>query len=327
MRYYLETGQTDPAYNLAFEEYVLLNKKEGDFLLLWQNENAVIVGRNQNTEEEIDRAFVEAHGVKVVRRVTGGGAVYHDLGNLNYSFITDCGVFDQAAMSAFTEPVVAALRGLGLNAEASGRNDITVDGRKVSGTAQRVQGGRILFHGTLLFDSNPDMVAGALRADPAKFRSKSTKSVRSRVGNISRFLPEKMSLDVFWKYLKNSLLQGKFEEIFLDENEITSVNNLKSEKYDTWDWNFGRSPRFDRSVKTVTAGGILKTGVSVSDGVITAVSFRGDFMSRRDVTEIENALTGCRYESEELRKVLEAFPLPEYFGSITLDEVLESLAG
>ena len=116
-------------------------------------------------------------------------------------------------------------------------------------------------------------------------------------------------------------------EIFLDNNEMASVNKLMSEKYDTWDWNFGRSPRFDRSVKTVTAGGILKTGVSVSDGVITAVSFRGDFMSRRDVTEIENALTGCRYESEELRKVLEAFPLPEYFGSITLDEVLESLAG
>ena len=328
MRYYLETGQTDPAYNLAFEEYVLLNKKEGDFLLLWQNENAVIVGRNQNTEEEIDRAFVEAHGVKVVRRVTGGGAVYHDLGHLNYSFITDCGVFDQAAMSAFTEPVVAALRGLGLNAEASGRNDITVDSRKVSGTAQRVQGGRILFHGTLLFDSNPDMVAGALRADPAKFRSKSTKSVRSRVGNISRFLPEKMSLGEFWKYLKNSLLQGEFEEIFLDNNEMASVNKLKSEKYDTWDWNFGHSPRFDRKQKKAFPGGILETGISVSrGGLISAVSFRGDFMSRRDVSEVEAALTGCRYEKEAVRSVLSRFPLEEYFGGITLDEVLESLAG
>ena len=217
MRYYLETGQTDPAYNLAFEEYVLLNKREGDLLILWQNDNAVIVGRNQNTEEEINRPFVEAHGIKVVRRITGGGAVYHDLGNLNYSFITDCGEFDHAAMAAFTWPVVAALRGLGLNAEGSGRNDITVDGRKVSGTAQRVQGGRILFHGTLLFDSDPEMVAGALRADPDKFRSKSTKSVRSRVGNIREFLPERMSLEVFRKYLKDFLLQGEFEEIFLDD--------------------------------------------------------------------------------------------------------------
>ena len=328
MRYYLETGSTDPAYNLAFEEYVLLNKKEGDFLLLWQNENAVIIGRNQNTEEEIDPAFVRAHGIRVVRRITGGGAVYHDLGNLNYSFITDCGVFDQAALSAFTEPVVRALRDLGLDAEAKGRNDILVNGCKVSGTAQRVQGGRILFHGTLLFDSDPEMIAGALRADPAKFRSKSTKSVRSRVGNISHFLPEQMSLGACWKYLKNSLLQGEFEEIFLDENEITSVNNLKSEKYDTWDWNFGRSPRFDRKQKKAFPGGILETGISVSrGGVISAVSFRGDFMSRRDVGEAEDALTGCRYEKEEMRKVLEAFPLPEYFGSITLDEVLESLTG
>ena len=328
MKYYMETGSTDPAYNLAFEEYVLLNRREGDLLLLWQNANAVIIGRNQNTEEEIDSAFVAAHGVKVVRRITGGGAVYHDLGNLNYSFITDCGEFGSAAMSAFTGPVVAALRGLGLNAEASGRNDITVDGCKISGTAQRIQNGRILFHGTLLFDSDPEMIAGALRADPDKFRSKSTKSVRSRVGNIRGFLKDKMTLEAFWNYLRGSILQGDFQEIFPDEGEKRAIAELKQSKYDSWDWNYGHSPRFDRNVKTVTPGGILKTGITVArGGVISAVSFRGDFLSRRDVGEIEEALTGCRYEREEMRKVLEAFPLPEYFGSISLDEVLESLTG
>ncbi len=326
MKYYMETGQTDPAYNLAFEEYVLLNKKEGDFLLLWQNDNAVIIGRNQNTEEEIDRSFTDAHGIKVVRRITGGGAVYHDLGNLNYSFITDCGAFDQKALSAFTEPVVAALRGLGLDAEAKGRNDIVVNGCKVSGTAQRVQGGRILFHGTLLFDSDPEMIAGALRADPDKFRSKSTKSVRSRVGNISGFLPEKLSLEEFRKYIRESLLRDEFEEKFLDKEELYSVNLLKSEKYDSWDWNFGSSPRFERNVKKVCPGGILKTGISVSrGGIISAVSFRGDFMSRRDVSEIEAALAGCRYEKEAICGVLARFPLEEYFGGITADELLESL--
>ena len=326
MRYYMETGSTDPAYNLAFEEYVLCHKTEGDFLLLWQNDNAVIIGRNQKSEEEIDRAFVAAHGVKVVRRITGGGAVYHDLGNLNYSFITDCGEFDHAAMAAFTGPVVEALRGLGLNAEASGRNDITVDGRKVSGTAQRVQGGRILFHGTLLFDSDPEMVAGALRTDPAKFRSKSTKSVKSRVGNIRDFLAEKMSMKAFWGYLKETLLQGDFEEIFLNNNELAAVNQLKTEKYNTWSWNFGRSPRFDRKLKKAFPGGILETGISVDrGGLISAVSFRGDFMSRREVSEIEQALTGCRYEKEALLQVLESFPLEEYFGTVTADEVLESL--
>lgn len=326
MKYYMETGSADPAYNLAFEEYVLLNKKEGDYLLLWQNDNAVIIGRNQNAEEEIDRAFIESHGIKVVRRITGGGAVYHDLGNLNYSFITDCSAFDQQSLAAFTEPVVRALRGMGLNAGASGRNDITVDGRKVSGTAQRVQGGRILFHGTLLFDSDPEMIAGALRADPDKFRSKSTKSVRSRVGNIRDFLPEKMTLTEFWGYLKEKLLQGEFEEIFLDKAGIERINKIKEEKYDTWEWNVGRSPRFDRNVRTVSAGGILSTGVSVSaGGVISAVSFRGDFMSRRDVSEIEQALTGCRYEKEAIRSVLANFLPEEYFGSITEEEILRSL--
>ncbi len=326
MRYYMETGSTDPAYNLAFEEYVLLNRKEGDFLLLWQNDNAVIIGRNQNTEEEINRAFVKAHGVKVVRRITGGGAVYHDLGNLNYSFITDCGECDQTALSAFTGPVVAALRGLGLNAEASGRNDITVDGRKVSGTAQRVQGGRILFHGTLLFDSDPDMVVGALRADPVKFMSKSTKSVRSRIGNIRDFLEEKMSLDEFWEYLKESILKGDFEEIFPKNDELQAILELKKSKYDSWDWNYGRFLRSGRTVKNAFPGGILQTGLKIDrDGMISAVSFRGDFMSRRDVGDIEAALIGCRCEREAMRQVLESFPLEEYFGTITADEILQGL--
>ena len=328
MRYYLETGSVDPAYNLAFEEYVLRNKTEGDFLLLWQNANAVIIGRNQNTEEEINRPFAEAHGVKVVRRITGGGAVYHDLGNLNYSFITDCSVYDHEAMAAFTEPVVRALRGLGLSAEAKGRNDILVNGCKVSGTAQRIQGGRILFHGTLLFDSDPDMIAGALRADPDKFRSKSTKSVRSRVGNIRSFLSQSMTMEAFWRYLKGTLTEGEFWEIFPTEDELSTINKLKKEKYDTWDWNFGCSPHYERTVKKVFPGGILKTGISVDrGGVIAAVSFRGDFMSRREVGEVETALTGCRYEKEALRSVLERFPLEDHFGTITEDEILESLFG
>ena len=162
---------------MAFEEYVLTHRQQGEYLLLWQNDNTIVVGRNQNTAQEIDPAFVEKHHINVVRRSTGGGAVYHDMGNLNYSFITDIGNSERLTMERFTQPVVAALRGLGLHAEASGRNDILVEGRKVSGTAQRLVNGRILHHGTLLFDSRPEMIAGALRVDPAKFASKGAKSV------------------------------------------------------------------------------------------------------------------------------------------------------
>ena len=161
MVYYLETRSTDPYYNLAFEEYVLTHRTEGDYLLLWQNDNTVVVGRNQNTAEEINADFVEAHHIRVVRRGTGGGAVYHDLGNLNYSFITDAGEKEKLSFARFTEPVVKALCELGLSASASGRNDILVDGCKVSGTAQRLSGDRVLHHGTLLFDSDPSLVGGA----------------------------------------------------------------------------------------------------------------------------------------------------------------------
>ena len=168
---YMETHSQNPYYNLAFEEYVLTHRTEGDYLLLWQNDNTIVVGQNQNTEAEINRPFVEEHHINVVRRSTGGGAVYHDLGNLNYSFITDAGDKESISMARFTHPVVEALKGLGLQAEASGRNDILVEGRKVSGTAQRLCGNRILHHGTLLFDSDPSAVAGALNVDPTKFQS------------------------------------------------------------------------------------------------------------------------------------------------------------
>ena len=205
---YFETQSTDPAYNLAFEEYILTHFREGNILILWQNENAVIIGRNQNTEEEINKSFVDAHDIHVIRRNTGGGAVYHDLGNLNYSFIADADSVDRAATQLFISPVVNALKDLDLNASFSGRNDILISDRKISGTAQQLSKGRLLLHGTLLFDSNPEMISGALNPDPTKFQSKSVKSVRSRVGNIRSFLHQDMDIRSFWGYLKTHISGG-----------------------------------------------------------------------------------------------------------------------
>ena len=276
--HYLETGSTDPAYNLAFEEYILTHRMDGDYLILWQNDNTVVVGQNQNTAAEINRAFVEAHGVHVVRRTTGGGAVYHDLGNLNYSFITD----EEAGslrLERFTAPVVDALASLGLQAEASGRNDILVEGRKVSGTAQRVYKTRILHHGTLLFDSDPDMVAGALNVDPEQ----------------------------------------------LTAEELAQVQRLKEEKYDTWEWTYGRSPRYNYTGKRRWPGGNLEVYAEIHEGKAEQIRFYGDFMAAASMDAVTAALTGCQFRPEAFGKVLDGFDLPVYFGGVTKDEILQTI--
>lgn len=321
---YLETGSQDPFYNLAFEEYVLTHRVEGDYLILWQNDNTIVIGQNQNAEAEINRSFVETHGIHVVRRMTGGGAVYHDMGNLNYSFITDGGDPGQLSMAAFTRPVVEALQALGLAAESSGRNDILVNGKKVSGTAQRLARGRILHHGTLLFDSNSDMVAGALHADPEKFRSKSVKSVRSRIGNIRDALGQDMELQDFWNYLKSALARDGFLPGSLTAAELEGVMDLKKSKYDTWEWNFGRSPKFDLVNKQRFPGGTLEIGLRVESGHIAEAAFYGDFLSVTSLEPLRQALQGCPFREEETAAVLDQFPLREMFGGIRKEEILET---
>lgn len=323
--FYLETGSTDPAYNLAFEEYVQTHRRNGNYLILWQNKNAVIIGRNQNAEEEINAAFVKMHDIKVIRRNTGGGAVYHDMGNLNYSFITDAGDIAQRSAQLFTAPVVGALRALGMDAEASGRNDILISGRKVSGTAQHIIQGRILHHGTLLFESNPEMISGALNPDPTKFQSKSVKSVRSRVGNIRSFLPSDMTLQAFWNYLKTALSADGIVPTSLTDDELAEIQKLKAEKYDTWDWNFGRSPKFQRKAKNRYAGGALEIHLSVADGYIQDIRIVGDFLSLTPIDPLEDALKGCAYREDAVAAILDKFNLQEMLGGIEKQEFLETI--
>ena len=323
--YYLQTGSEDPAYNLAFEEYVLHNRTSGSYLILWQNRSSVIVGRNQNAEAEINRSFVEQHGIRVVRRNTGGGAVYHDLGNLNYSFITDAGAPENRSADRFTVPVVRTLRALGLDAEASGRNDILVSGRKVSGTAQQLLRGRILHHGTLLFDSDADMIVGALNPDPTKFQSKSVQSVRSRVGSIRSALKEDMTLQDFWQYLKTSLVQDGIVPTSLSAEELQQVQSLKEQKYDTWEWNFGKSPKFQTICKQRFPGGLLELQLTVAEGNISNIRILGDFLALTELAPLEQALIGCAYEESAIRAVLSRFSLPDYLGSITTDEFIMTI--
>ena len=322
---YLETGSVDPAYNLAFEEYVLQNLRQDTILILWQNDNSVIVGRNQNAEAEINRAFVEAHGIKVIRRNTGGGAVFHDLGNLNYSFITDAEGLEKDTLRAFLDPVVEALRSMGLDAESSGRNDILVSGKKVSGTAQQLHKGRILHHGTLLFDADTSLLAGALNPDPTKYQSKGIASVRSRVGNIRDHLPEPMTIRQFWDTLKHALTAGGFHNIDLTEEDYVRIRKLKEEKYDTWQWNFGRSPQFQLHNRRRHSGGLLDIHLSVQAGSISEIRIFGDFLALLPVSDLEEVIEGCAYEEAALLDALAPIDLVPYLGTVTLQELVDTI--
>lgn len=320
--HYLETGSTDPCYNLALEQYVLEHKREGDWLLLWQNANTIVIGLNQNTAEEINADFVSQHGITVVRRMTGGGAVYHDLGNLNYSFISDVGNTEELTIRRFTDPVCRALAAMGVTAETSGRNDILVDGKKISGVAQRISGNRILHHGTLLFDSNPDMISDALRVDPAKFSSKSAKSVRSRVGNIREHLPEDMTLDRFWQGILDELTADGMIREQLTKPELAEIRKLADEKYRSWEWNYGRSPDCTYQNRRRFPGGTLEVRLSLHAGRIEEIIFYGDFMATAPQTALTEALCGIRCEEGPLSEVLSCFDLRSLFGGITRNEIL-----
>ncbi len=324
LTYYLETMSQNPAYNLAFEEYVQTHRREGNYLILWQNRSAVIIGRNQNAGAEINRSFVEAHHIAVVRRNTGGGAVYHDLGNLNYSFLTDSGELAHRSGALFTEPVVRALQSLGLEAAASGRNDILVSGHKVSGTAEHLLSGRLLHHGTLLFDSDLSMVSGALNPDPTKFQSKSVKSVRSRVGNIRNFLPRDMTLPQFWQYLKTALADSLVPTALTPE-ELAQVQALKQSKYDTWQWNYGKSPQYAQILRRRFSGGLLEIHMTIRQGCIQELKLYGDFLALTSAAPLEEGLLSCPYREDAIRQVLNRLSPLTCLGSITAEEFLNTI--
>ncbi|MDL2273541.1 lipoate--protein ligase [Oscillospiraceae bacterium OttesenSCG-928-G22] len=312
---------TDPFHNLAAEEYLLASKSD-DFILLWQNDNTIVVGRHQNTAEEIDAAFVASHGIRVVRRNSGGGAVYHDLGNLNYTVIQTAKRGDRG-FAFYVRHVLSALADLGVRAELSGRNDLLIDGRKISGVARYLRGDRIMYHGTLLLASDLSRIAGALRVKPEKFQSKSVKSVRSRVGNINDFLETPLTMDDFIAALVRSLTAGGGVLPYaLTDDDRRKIERLQQTKYDTFAWNYGVSPASDTTAKRRFDGGTLEVHLSLREGCVSFFALRGDFLSLRDIEPLERALLGVPFTVDAFRDALSPFELSQYLGGITLDEFL-----
>ena len=326
---YIETDSLDPTWNLAFEEYCFLELKQFPrIMLLWQNENAIIVGRYQNAEKEINVEAARALGVKVVRRSTGGGTVYHDMGNLNYSFILPTENPKYADISVVSRPIVNALRSLGVPAEVQGRNDIVVDGKKISGTAQRFSQGRLLHHGTLLFDSNLELLQSVLKVDAAKIVSKGVTSVRSRVTNIKEHIPENRYKDInaFWKALLEAFEQeGELTRYQLTPEDLEKVKELQKTKYNAWDWSVGRAPAFDYTNSKRFPGGKIEIRFNVDKGIIQTCELSGDFLGLVALDELENALKGLRYERGEVRQTLDGLNLSMFLGSITPDDFVECM--
>jgi lipoate-protein ligase A len=316
----------DPRVNLAIEEHLLRNWDTAESILLFYiNEPAVIIGRNQNTLEEIDPDFVREKGIHVVRRLSGGGAVYHDLGNLNFSFITP----DKKGLhkfAKFTDPVIRVLERLGIEAELSGKSDIFAAGKKISGNAQYAASGRMFSHGTLLFDTDLEVMLKALNPRQVQIESKAVQSIRNFVINIRELLPQDMTV----QELRAAILSGLFEG-----GEITSlplvaadwrqINQISADRYRQWEWNFGRSPKFNIQKSERFPAGKIDVRIDVANGRIQTIKFYGDFSGRHDVAELEEHLVDVRYEPSALVEALKECDIQLYLGELATSELVDLL--
>lgn len=316
----------DPRVNLAIEEYLIRNvvPKE-NILLFYINEPSIIIGRNQNTVEEINVDYVEAHDIHVVRRLSGGGAVYHDHGNLNFSFIIPNAPGNFHNFQKFTQPVIDVLRGMGVPAELSGRNDIVVEGRKISGNAQYVAGPRMVSHGTLLWKTDLHVVGETLRVKSAKIESKGIKSVRSRVANITEYLSrDHPDIMAFRQRIIEGVFGGdKVRQYRLNNKDWEGISQLAMDRYQTWEWNYSRSPAFGMHRETRYAGGGIDAWLDVEKGRIQQIRFRGDFFGQRDVSELENHLKDIEYHSEAIMERLKDINISDYFINFTTEQLLD----
>lgn len=325
---YLDLTTTDPSYNLAMEQYVFdCLPRDRMYFMLWQNDNSIIVGKYQNTLSEINLEAVERRGIRVVRRLSGGGAVYHDMGNLNFTFITDAASGTALDMKLFCQPVVRTLAALGVHAEVNGRNDITIDGKKFSGNSQYLRQGRVMHHGTIMFNSDLSVVSEALQVDPTKFQTKGVRSVRSRVTNVADHLDRPVSLPEFRRILlENILRENPGQPYPLTPEDLAAVEKLREERYAAWDWNYGQSPACTVLRRRRVEGcGLVEAYISVDSGLISAIAFRGDFFSAVEPEELAPRFVGRTPDQAGFSAALEGMDVSRYFAGLQNDQLIEIL--
>lgn len=295
--------------------------------MLWQNDNAIIVGKHQNTLAEINIDYVREHDIKVVRRLSGGGAVYHDLGNLNYSFTRTGSNTEMVDFKKYTLPILEVLQNLGVNAKFEGRNDLTIDGKKFSGNAEHVFKNKVLHHGTLLFTSEMKNVSGALKINPLKYSDKAVKSVPKRVTNISEHLKTPITLEEFTQKIMDHIISTHDDCVLYEFSaaDLAAIKKIRDEKYATWEWNYGKSPDYNFNKGIRNDGGTLEINLDVEKGIIRKVKIYGDFFNEKDISEIEVALTNVLHEESEISKVLDQFQIGSYFHNMTSNDLLSAM--
>lgn len=324
---YIKTDYHVPAYNMAMEDLIINYLPEDDYLTFYIHDPSIIIGRHQNTLEEINEDYVKEKGIHIQRRLSGGGAVYHDHGNLNFSFVVRGSRDDVNHFDVLTLPVIKTLEKLGVKAELSGRNDILIDGRKFSGNAQYFHNGRLLQHGTIMLNSEMSELANALKVKPIKIESKGVKSVRSRVTNIMEHLEDKtLTVEQFKDLLLETIGEiYPLEEYVLTEEEKAIHNRLVEEKFKTWEWNYGKSPKFNVSKMQKFPSGIIDARIDVSEGLIHDIKIYGDFFVKEDISTLEDKLRGVKYTREDLLKAFEGINIQDYFNQMTPEEFIDFL--
>ena len=324
---YLDLTTTDPAFNLAAEEYVFNSlPKDRMYVMLWQNNNAIIIGKHQNTHAQINEAFVKEKGIRVVRRLSGGGAVYHDLGNLNFTVIADA-QGDALDFGRFCDMVIRALEKLGVTAQRNGRNDMTIQGKKFSGNAQYLRDGRVMHHGTLLFDSDMTVLSQALQVDEEKIRAKGVSSVRSRVTNLRPLLSRDMTLAQFRRVLLDTILEQTPGEAYsFVPEDLSAIEQLKARRYDTWEWNYGRSPACTLMKKRRFEGcGTVEAWLTLSQSTIRHLQLQGDFFSIQPPEQLAQQLIGCPLRADALQAVLAKLDTKQYIMGLETEDFVSLL--
>lgn len=317
---------TDPYFNIASEEFLLKNFSE-DIFLLYTNSPSIIVGKHQNTMAEINHEFVTIKGIPVIRRLSGGGTVYHDLGNVNYSFITNGSKGNLVDFKKHTQPIIDVLKLLGVDACIGGKNDIRVGDRKISGNAEHIYKNRVLHHGTLLFDSKLDELNESIKVNLNAYNDKAVKSIRSHVANIKEYLKEDISIENFKEKLIAHIMALFPNPInyHLSPNDTHSINELITTKFSTWEWNYGYSPTYSLNRHINIKNGILYIEINVEKGIINKMSIKSQLLMTERLEELEKLMAGCLHEKDEITKKLADIEINQFIPKISREEFVKSL--